>query len=279
MGGFTCPFFCASHFSSLSLSLSLSYPTTHRRASELIEPIPTSQPLEPSDAMTGSSDKTAVDKTAADKAVSRPAGKADAIAVTVTGLGYDLVEVEHLPRGLLRVTIDRLPGRVYGTPGAPDSGEFITVEDCERVTRQLQYALEVAGLAYERLEVSSPGLDRLLKTEAHCHRFVGQAVSLTLKMPFQGRKHWTGTLLARESQPATDAQAGGAAAEAAEGGWRLVLTDSKADSALDFRFDEAREMRLVPVIDFKGRRRKSAPDEERAAAPAADASMNGEQDR
>ena len=88
-----------------------------------------------------------------------------------------------------------------------------------------------------------------------------------------------GTLLARESQPATDAQAGGAAAEAAEGGWRLVLTDAKTESALDSRFDEARELRLVPVIDFKGRRRKSAPDEERAAAPAADASMNGEQDR
>lgn len=231
--------------------------------------------------MTGSTDKTAVEKTAADMAASRPAGKADAIAVTVTGLGYDLVEVEHLPRGLLRVTIDRLPGRVYGTPGAPDSGEFITVEDCERVTRQLQFALEVAGLAYERLEVSSPGLDRLLKTEAHCHRFVGQAVSLTLKLPFQGRKHWTGSLLAREAQPGDEApaQMAGQAQESANGGWRLVVTDGKTESALDFRFDEARELRLVPVIDFKGRRRKSAPDEERAAAPAADASMNGEQDR
>lgn len=234
--------------------------------------------------MTGSSDKTTVDKTVAAKAAGRPAGKADAIAVTVAGLGYDLVEIEHLPRGLLRVTIDRVPGRVYGTPGAPDGGEFITVEDCERVTRQLQYALEVAGLAYERLEVSSPGLDRLLKTEAHCHRFVGQAVSLTLKLPFQGRKHWSGTLLAREAQPAAggQVQAGGLTAETAEtaeSGWRLVLTDGKTESALDFRFDEARELRLVPVIDFKGRRRKSAPDEERAAAPAADASMHGEQDR
>lgn len=183
--------------------------------------------------------------------------KADAIERTVTGLGYDLVDVERLARGLLRVTIDRLPGRVYGAPGAPDAGEFVTVDDCERVTRQLQYALEVAGLAYERLEVSSPGLDRPLKTEDHYRRFVGQAVSLTLKLPFQGRKHWTGTLQPRD------------------GGWRLEITDGKTESALDFGFDEVRETRLVPVIDFKGRRKNK----DAVAAPAADTALNGEQER
>jgi ribosome maturation factor RimP len=187
--------------------------------------------------------------------------KADAIERTVTGLGYDLVDVERLARGLLRVTIDRLPGRVYGAPGAPDAGEFITVDDCERVTRQLQYALEVAGVAYERLEVSSPGLDRPLKTEEHYRRFVGQAVSLTLKLPFQGRKHWTGTL---------------EALGAPDGGWRLVVNNGKGEQALDLAFDEVREARLVPVIDFKGRR-NNKPD--KAAAPAADAAPNGEQDR
>lgn len=185
-----------------------------------------------------------------------PVGKADAIERTVTGLGYDLVDVERLARGLLRVTIDRLPGRVYGAPGAPDTGEFVTVDDCERVTRQLQYALEVAGLAYERLEVSSPGLDRPLKTEDHYRRFAGQAVSLTLKLPFQGRKHWTGVLQPRE------------------GGWRLEITDGKTESALDFTFDEVRETRLVPVIDFKGRRKNK----DAVAAPAADTAQNGEQE-
>jgi ribosome maturation factor RimP len=188
--------------------------------------------------------------------------KADAIEVTVTGLGYDLVEVERLPRGLLRVTIDRLPGRVYGTAGAPDTGEFITVEDCERVTRQLQLALEVSGMAYERLEVSSPGLDRLLKTEAHCHRFAGQAVKLTLKLPFQGRKHWTGTLVSCEPS------------DASATAWRLEVTEGKEQLALDFQFDEAREIRLVPVVDFKGRRSAPAKNQETAAA----APLNGEQE-
>lgn len=192
-----------------------------------------------------------------DATATATAAKSDAIERTVTGLGYDLVDVERLARGLLRVTIDRIPGRVYGAPGAPDAGEFITVDDCERVTRQLQYALEVAGLAYERLEVSSPGLDRPLKTEAHFHRFAGQAVSLTLKLPFQGRKHWTGTLQARP-----------------EGGWRLEITDGKTESALDFTFDEVRETRLVPVIDFKGRRKNK----DAVAAPAADTALNGEQE-
>jgi len=183
---------------------------------------------------------------------------ADAIERTVTGLGYDLVDVERLARGLLRVTIDRIPGQAYGAPGAPDDGEFITVEDCERVTRQLQLALEVSGLDYARLEVSSPGLDRPLKTEAHWRRFAGQAVSLTLKLPFQNRKHWVGTL-----EPQGD-------------DWRLVVTDNKTEMALDFRFDEVREMRLVPVVDFKGRRRK--PDA-MDATPAAGAALNGDQDR
>ena len=185
----------------------------------------------------------------------------DAIERTVTGLGYDLVDVERLARGLLRVTIDRLPSQVYGTPGVPDTGEFITVEDCERVTRQLQLALEVSGLDYARLEVSSPGLDRPLKTEAHWRRFAGQAVSLTLKLPFENRKHWTGVL-----QPLADS--GDA--------WRLEITENKNTLALDFRFDEVREMRLVPVVDFKGRRKN--PDVNNAA-PAADAALNGEQDR
>ena len=72
---------------------------------------------------------------------------------TVTGLGYDLVEVERSAGGLLRITID-LPWSAQAVPGAPDA--FVTVEDCEKVTRQLQFALEVDGADYKRLEISSP---------------------------------------------------------------------------------------------------------------------------
>lgn len=156
---------------------------------------------------------------------------------TVTGLGYDLVEIERAPRGLLRVFIDRVPGHAYPT----GEGESITVDDCERVTRQLQSVLEVEGFDYSRLEVSSPGLDRPLRRAADYERFVGLDVELTLRLPFEGRKRFVGRL------------------EAREGGWRLLLADGPADRALDFTLDEVREARLVPVVNFKGRGAAKAP--------------------
>ncbi len=162
---------------------------------------------------------------------------------TVSGLDYELVDVERSAAGLLRVTIDRVPGRGYPT----GEGEAITVDDCERVTRQLQYVLEVEAVPYQRLEVSSPGLDRPLKRPADYQRFAGCEINLTLKLPFNGRKNYRGTL------------------HAADSGWRLALIEP-AGQALDFSLDEVREARLVPVLDFKGRARK--PD---AGAQAADA--------
>jgi ribosome maturation factor RimP len=173
---------------------------------------------------------------------------------TVTGLGYDLVDVERSARGLLRVFIDRLPN--------DPQGEFITVDDCEKVTRQLQHVLEVEGCAYERLEVSSPGLDRPLKKASDYARFLGEQVELTLKMPFQGRKKYQGRLVAGEG-------------EGDPTGWRLVFDDGKGEQALDFSLEEVREARLVPVVDFKGRRFTPAPQEPAGDPPQADEVVGG----
>ena len=178
-----------------------------------------------------------------------------AVEKTVSGLRYELVDVERAAGGLLRVTIDRLPGQVYPT----GEHEFVTVEDCEAVTRQLQYLLEVENVDYARLEVSSPGLDRPLKTPAHYARFAGQQVQITLKLPFQGRKKYQGALQAAASTEGEGAH------------WQLVFHDGKVDQVLDFAFDEVREARLVPVLDFKGRR-KTAP-----VAPA-DSTDGGQQE-
>jgi ribosome maturation factor RimP len=153
---------------------------------------------------------------------------------TVTGLDYELVDLERSAGGLLRVYIDRIPGRSYPAGEA----ESVTVDDCERVTRQLQYVLEVEAVPYQRLEVSSPGLDRPLKRAADYERFTGHEVNLTLKMPFKGRKNFRGLLMAGDA------------------GWRLALSGDKAEQALDFQLEEVREARLVPVLDFKGRARK-----------------------
>lgn len=157
-----------------------------------------------------------------------------AVERTVIGLGYELVDTERTAGGLLRVYIDKCIDKLAAVPAAADA--FITVDDCEKVTRQLQHVLEVEGCAYERLEVSSPGLDRPLKKAADFERFVGEQVALTLKLPFQGRKKYQGEL------------------QAAEAGWRIVFTEGKTRAALGFSLEEVKEARLVPVLDFKGRR-------------------------
>ena len=164
-----------------------------------------------------------------------------AVETTVTGLGYELVDCERSASGgTLRVTIDKLQAQA-------EAGELITVDDCEKVTRQLQYVLEVEGLEYARLEVSSPGLDRPLRNAAHYARFAGQEVELTLKAPFQGRKKYRGVVSAQPEAASDQA-------------WRLVFDDGEVDQALDFTLDEVREARLVPTFSFKGRGGEPAPD-------------------
>jgi ribosome maturation factor RimP len=180
-----------------------------------------------------------------------------AVETTVTGLGYDLVEAERGARGLLVVYIDRLPGHAYAT----GPGEFVLVEDCELVTRQLQHVLEVEGCDYSRLEVSSPGLDRPLRRAADYERFAGSEIDVTLRLPFLGRKKFRGLLRVAEA-PAE--AAGETPAEAGEAGpqaeFELVFKDGKEDKVLGFALDEVREARLVPVVDFKGRKRREAAD-------------------
>jgi ribosome maturation factor RimP len=175
---------------------------------------------------------------------------------TVTGLGYDLVEIDRTAGGLLRITID--------WPWQPGQELFINVEDCEKVNRQLQFALEVDGVTYNRLEVSSPGIDRPLRHEKDFERFLGELIDITLKAPMgenavglvsASRKKFRGTL----ERTATGE------------GWQIVWSDEPVGkpgqriskkripaplNALGFTLDELREARLAPVVDFKGRKPK-----------------------
>lgn len=183
----------------------------------------------------------------------------DTISQTVTGLGYALVDIERTSGGLLRVSIDM--------PYVAGAEQFINAEDCEKVTRQLQFVLEVEGAAYSRLEVSSPGIDRPLRTEQDFERFKGELIDLTLKAPIgvtasagtgisASRKKFRGTL------------------EGVTGGWQIVWTEEPAVKpgqkvskhkvpaplqAMGFTLDEIAQARLAPVVDFKGRRPKGAP--------------------
>jgi ribosome maturation factor RimP len=179
----------------------------------------------------------------------------------VTGLGYELVEIERSQGGLLRVTID-VP---WTLEHAGTSGEvFVAVEDCEKVTRLLQYTLEVEEVPYQRLEVSSPGIDRPLRKEIDFVRFTGQEIDVTLKNPMGAQANGLTSVLRKKFRGVLEE--GGS-----EGVWQIVWSDAPkpkpgqrvskkkepaALQALSFKLDELKEARLAPIVDFKGRQSK-----------------------
>lgn len=104
----------------------------------------------------------------------------DIVERTLAAMGYELVDFELAQQGLLRVFIDAPAG--------------IRMEDCERVSHQLSHVLMVENVDYQRLEVSSPGLDRPLRKPADFVRFAGEEVTVRLKRPFEGRRNFEGVL-------------------------------------------------------------------------------------
>ncbi|WP_269532691.1 ribosome maturation factor RimP [Chitinimonas sp. BJYL2] len=100
---------------------------------------------------------------------------------TLPGLGYELVDLELARNGLVRLFIDSPNG--------------ITLDDCVKVSNHLTHLFTVENVSYERLEVSSPGMDRPLKKEADFVRFAGQQVKIKLRVPLEGgRKTLQGEL-------------------------------------------------------------------------------------
>ena len=105
----------------------------------------------------------------------------DLIEQVVGGLGYELVTVEGSPRGrLLRVFIDIARG--------------VTVDDCEAVSNQLTRVFEVENIDFDRLEVSSPGLDRPLVKPTDFERFAGSDIRLRTRVPVSNQRNFTGVL-------------------------------------------------------------------------------------
>jgi len=132
---------------------------------------------------------------------------------TIGPLGYELVDIEFGPRGLLRVFIDSTAG--------------IQIEDCEAVSRQLSHVFTVDDIDYGRLEVSSPGLDRKLKSAVDFERFAGFEADLRLRETLNGRRRFVGVLSQGQN---------GKFALDYEGG------------RLEFTADEVERARLVPKL-------------------------------
>jgi len=115
----------------------------------------------------------------------------DLLRATVDALGFELWGVEYLSQGrhsILRVYIDAENG--------------ITVEDCARVSEQVGSVLDVEDpiTGEYTLEVSSPGMDRLLFRLDQYPGFVGETVELRLRSPFEGRRKFKGVLTGIEGE-------------------------------------------------------------------------------
>ncbi|MDP9109885.1 MAG: ribosome maturation factor RimP [Pseudomonadota bacterium] len=152
---------------------------------------------------------------------------------TVVGMGYELVDFEQAARGLMRVYID-FPPEQANERGA------ITVDDCELVTHQLLHVLTVENAVYERLEVSSPGLDRPLKKLADYVRFAGQEATVKLRMPMPvafNRKSFQGILHAPEGEKL-----------------KLEFAGNDGSAMLEFTLADVDKARLVPKVDFRSRK-------------------------
>ena len=135
---------------------------------------------------------------------------------TLTGLGYELVDFERSGKGkLLRVYIDK-------------TGGGINVDDCASVSNHLSRVFAVDGVDYDRLEISSPGLDRPLKKEQDFVRYTGHKARIKLRVPVAGQRNFVGVL--RETR---------------EGKVEIEVDDGKKLSLDLANLDKAR---LVPAI-------------------------------
>lgn len=152
-------------------------------------------------------------------------------------LGYELVDLELSQGGLMRVFID-----------IPTGERLITIDDCEALSHQLVHQLPVEGIDFERLEVSSPGLDRRLTKHVHFVRFEGQPIKLKLRQPVGNRRNFEG-LLSVIADPATP--------EGQPNSYRLNCEEGTPQAfTLDFHLNDVEQARLVPDFQLSLKKEK-----------------------
>jgi ribosome maturation factor RimP len=102
---------------------------------------------------------------------------------TIVGLGYELVDWERSGKSsLLRIFVDKRGG--------------ISIDECAQISQHLSRVLAVEGVNYDRLEVSSPGLDRVLRKEQDFVRFIGEKARVKLRVALDGQRNFIGILRA-----------------------------------------------------------------------------------
>ncbi len=177
---------------------------------------------------------------------------------TVEGLGFEFVEFERLPRGMMRVTID----------STAEGG--VSINDCEMVSDQITHLFTVEGIEYDRLEVSSPGVERPLKRVADWRRFVGSPVHVELYEPLHaegfpeaGRRKFDGKILAVTGEDGSEmiefsyeeievARTPSQAARAKASKNKKAKADPVA---IAFAFNDVDRANLIAQLDFKGKQK------------------------
>ena len=155
------------------------------------------------------------------------------VSEIAASMGYELIDLEFAESGLVRIFIDIV-----------DNNRDINVKDCELLTRQLLYQLPVENLSFERLEVSSPGIDRKLTKASHFERFLGSRIKISLKESRDNIKNFEGIL--RKNEDSGDG-------DVLETGYALELSDIKHNFTLSFSIRELSSARLVGETFSKGR--------------------------
>lgn len=180
---------------------------------------------------------------------------------TLAGLGYELVELERAGGGLLRITLDHAAG-AQGAGGAQADAaapeRHIGIEDCERVSRHLTHLFAVEDVDYDRLEVSSPGLDRPLRGARDFARFAGAMVKVQVHSAHEGRRRLRGMLLGLA--PAESGDAGAprvrvlllpeAPPPPARGARRLRPRKAAPGETVEFALADVEKARLAPEWEF-----------------------------
>ena len=182
----------------------------------------------------------------------------DIVESTVEGLGYEFVEFERLPRGLMRVTIDR----------PADGG--VTVDDCEVVSDQITHLFTVEGVDYERLEVASPGVERPLKRVRDWRRFTGELAHAELYEPMHaegfpeaGRRKLDGRILGVEGEEGAEVirfsfeevEVARTPSQAARARTQKVKKAKAEPIVVLFAFNDVDRANLIAQLDFKGKQK------------------------
>lgn len=176
---------------------------------------------------------------------------------TVQGLGYEFVEFERLPRGLMRITID----------SSAEGG--VGVDDCEAVSDQITHLFTVEDIDYDRLEVASPGVERPLKRAKDWRRFIGRPAHVELYEPLKaegfpeaGRRKLDGIILGVEGEEASEvisfsfeelniARTPSQAAKARQAG--KAAKPKVEPVRVSFGINDVDRANLIAELDFKGK--------------------------